>query len=192
METKLKSLPADVPLSDGTIVHLASFQAKQFTDAAQDAARQGMTDGIEISLFLLTRIGMMQVAGYKAGDAQAHLPLTIADLDAMDQFDIMTLMEYLTADVKWTDSKSSARTVDGKPVPCKIGTLPSGKMVSMRRATGADLRKAGKMNGEENRNYSMISLTCQIDNKDLDFVDVQLMDGADFIALNTALNTRPT
>ncbi len=177
-----KSLPADVTLSDGTVVYLANFQAKQFTDAAQDAARQGMTDGIEISMFLLTRIGRIEKDG--------RPPLTIDDLDSMDQFDIMLLMEYLTADIKWT--ANSVWHIDGRQMPSRVGVLPSGKMITIRRATGADLRKAGKMNGEENRAYSMISLTCQIDNMPLDFVDAQLIDGCDFIAINTALNTRPT
>lgn len=183
---KRKTLPADVPLIDGTIVRIENFQAKTFADATQQAVREAgaNADGIEISMRLLTRIAMMQVAGYKAGDAQAHLPLTMDDLDQMDQSDILTLLEYLNPTIEVTKTAKENGTTEG--------VLPSGKRIEIRRAKGADLRKAGKMNGEQNRVYSMISLTCFIDDEQPDFVQVQLLDGLDFLAINTHLNSRPT
>lgn len=184
METAKKktlALPATVKLSDGRHVAISAFQAKHFVDATTEAAKRDAVDGVEISMSVLAMISYWTSA-QPSQAPETLAPVTIQDLMDMDEFDIMTLMEYLAAPIE-------IEKRDGKTT---IGKLPSGKSFEARRATGKDLLDSGKMFGEANRAYAKVFLTCKVDGAPFeDVIAVQLMDGVDFMALSGHLGSRP-
>ena len=161
-----------VTLSDGRIVGMPPFQAKQFVKASQDFAKQGITDPLELTFGI-----MSELCDIWEGEGDRRR-LTMADIDDMYQGDIAKIEGLMNVAIV-------VETEDGKG--SVFGILPSGRGVKLRKPKGKDMRSSGQF-GAENRIYSMIAACVEIDGKALEMHDAQLLDGWDFIAIQNFLN----
>lgn len=168
-------LPKDVTLTNGSKVRVNAFQGKAFIDAQTEALKQGITDSIETVAFMLSKFCT------RLTDA-GPVPLTSTEVEDLDAADVGPLSEWMGA------SLTEKTKLDNKT----YAKLPSGRSCVIRRATMRDMIQSGKRYGENNRAYAMILLTTEVDGKALDLVDVQTMDGLDFVAINNWLNSVPS
>lgn len=164
---------ATVKISDGREITIHKFQAREFVQAVNQATRDKATDGMSISAYLLARICTI-----------ASKSITFDDILDLPQYDTTLLMEHLKSDVQIDRGRIGKQYI--------FGHLPSGREFSLRYPKTRDTINAGKIHGEENRQFALVALCCEIDGKPIDIHDVKLMDGIDFMALSGELNGVPT
>lgn len=173
-----KTLPAIHEFSDGRKVKICAYQAKGFLDYVKSVAttRKGEEPNpLEISIAILHGVCFWL-------DGKTERRITREEIEGLNDADGMDLLEYVQAEI--TDEKALP---DGE----FIGTLPSGKIAQYRKSTLGTMSRAQRLHGAENAPYARVSLLCTIDGKEIDYIDVQIMDGLDFSAINDALGSRP-
>jgi hypothetical protein len=176
-----KSLPVDHTLSDGRVIRLEQFQAKQFVDYVAEVSRQNKgkdADPLDIPIAILHGICF-----WVGKPDEQPTRVSRQEIDDLTEFDSMDLLEYISAEI--TEIKKD-------PDGTQSGILPSGRAIKWKQSTLRTLRDAQKANGPENATYVKIAMLCEIDGKPIDFVDVQIMDGLDFYAIQGVLGSRPT
>ena len=157
---------------DGRTVTVNRFQAKRIADIAQEAIKSGHASPTAMAFYMACQITHIE-----------GQPVTMEQFRALPINAGMQIVEKLGATI-------SSVTIDKDGT--LHGNLPSGKSVTIKDATIGDMIDAGTMHGEEMRTFSMIEKLCTIDGKEVDFVDAQLMDGLDFLAIQAYLNADPS
>ena len=161
--------PFKVEVNGGRIVTLESFQAHLMMTATENSVKQGNADGVSIMLGLICMIGSI--------DGVQLTPESLDDIDAVYTGDLFKFFEA-KINIEDTDEKGKI-----------TGTLPSGKKITAIRPKISHMRNAGRF-GDENRSFAQVSDTVEIDGKKIEHLDVRLMDGLDFIAIQTFQGTR--
>ena len=156
---------------DGRTVTVNRFQAKRIADIAQEAIKSGHASPMAMAFYMACQITHIE-----------GQPVTMEQFRALPINAGMQIVEKLGATL--TDVNKAHAITTAK--------LPSGKLISIADATVGDIIDAGTMHGEEMRTFSMIEKLCAIDGKEVDFVDAQLMDGLDFLAIQAYLNADPS
>ena len=152
---------------DGRTVTVNRFQAKRIADIAQEAIKSGHASPTAMAFYMACQITHIE-----------GQPVTMEQFRALPINAGMQIVEKLGATLTNVTKGPEGTTA----------TAPSGKSVTIKDATIGDMIDAGTMHGEEMRTFSMIEKLCTIDGKDMDFVDAQLMDGLDFLAIQAYLN----
>lgn len=156
---------------DGRTVTVNRFQAKRIADIAQEAIKSGHASPTAMAFYMACQITHIE-----------GQPVTMEQFRALPVNVGMQIVEKLGATI------TNVAKVDGST----IADLPSGKLITIKDATIGDMIDAGTMHGEEMRTFSIIEKLCTIDGKEVDFVDAQLMDGLDFLAIQAYLNADPS
>lgn len=156
---------------DGRTVTVNRFQAKRIADIAQESIKSGHASPTAMAFYMACQITHIE-----------GQPVTMEQFRALPVNVGMQIVEKLGATL------TNVAKVDGST----IADLPSGKLITIKDATIGDMIDAGTMHGEEMRTFSIIEKLCTIDGKEVDFVDAQLMDGLDFLAIQAYLNADPS
>lgn len=157
-------------IKEGTIA-VQPFCASDVIDLARKCTEQGYKDS-DVPYFMAASCTTLN-----------GVRMTLAQLD---QLPMRVTVQIIGA----FDAKLTNRTVDEDG--SILGTLPSGKLVTIRELTTAQARTAPQRHGAQMVPFTLVELSCTIDGKNVDFVDVQLMDGLDFLAIQAELNSDPS
>ena len=153
---------------DGRAVTVNRFQAKAATELTQQAINEGQKSGLKLISHMAA--SLTHIDGRQA---------SMAEFRALPMKDGLSIVEKLNVGLK-----DIAVDKDG----VTTANLPSGKTLSVKPSDYGTLLDAEDLHGEEMRFFSMIEMLCTIDGKSVDFVDAQLMDGLDYLAIQAYLN----
>ena len=168
----IMSILHEFKTKEGRTVTVNRFQAKRIADIAQEAIKSGHASPTAMAFYMACQITHIE-----------GQPVTMEQFRALPINAGMQIVEKLGATI-------SSVTIDKDGT--LHGNLPSGKDIAIRATTIGDMIDAGTRHGEENRVFSMIEMTCKIQDTPMDFVDAQLMDGLDFLAIQAYLNADPS
>ncbi len=168
----MSTVSKQITLQDGRVVKFRNFQAAEIIKINKAAEAEGYKSASDLPFFMATKLATID-----------DVPLTMDVLDSLPMSVGLEVVGSLSVEV--TDQVTDSDGITS-------GTLPSGKMVAIRPFTTGDFRKAGTRHGEAMRAFSMIEIACTIDFKPVDFVDAQMMDGLDFLAIQAIIGANPS
>lgn len=162
---------AVVPISDGREITIHKFQAREFVQAARSAARDGMSDGMPIMLYL--------VGSIISCDGNA---LTWDQFEEIPYSDSIKLINEIPS----SEIKNIVRS--GRIV---TGTLASGKSVEIKKPSTGDFLKVARRYADD-KEYALVNHCVKIDGVQIDIHDVRIMDGLDYMQVAQEINSDPT
>jgi hypothetical protein len=168
----MSTISKQITLQDGRVVKFRHFQAAEIIKINKAADEEGYKSASDLPFFMATKLATID-----------DIPLSMDVLDSLPMAEGLKIVGSLSAEV--TDQTTDSHGVI-------FGVLPSGKAVTIRPFTTGDFRKAGTRHGEAMRAFSMIEIACTIDAKPVDFVDAQMMDGLDFLAIQAIIGADPS
>ena len=176
METSQSNFLDTVQLSDGRTVNVRKFQACEAVAASLEIAALGITDSpTEVLMYLVSKFAeVIQPEG-------PATPLSFSDIKRMRSREAARLTKCLTVDL---DIKET--TADGIR-----GLLPSGRSFTALDPTVQDKIDSERESNREMRIYALIAKCVTIDGQPIPILDVQIMDGMDFMPLWAWFNQAP-
>lgn len=166
---KEKNTFGSVPYN-GEVYIINRYQAATIIEAQVSSP----ADPDDISYMILGMICQKQSDGGLIGlDAALDLPVAVSTK-------IMELaMPEMTGVVKNSDGSGS-------------GTLPSGKECYWKAPTGRDAKEAKKKYGIDGANLGLVEKCCLVGGESVAKMDVELMDGRDYMSLMNVMMTFPS